>query len=247
VKRVELFGAPGVGKTVVYGRLCAGHRADSHWVPENEVLTRLRPPPGTTSHLAKWLVNRVARRPQGYLMGPARDQFVAGHRSFVSLCWSLVDEHRGHPSYPVDTRFGAAFHFWNCFARVGNLLACEDRRHAIVDEGLLQRLVSLWSPGMDEKRAADYVALMPAIAAAVVFVADESIVLARVRGRARMSGNHLGMDDARLGQFTREAVLFSSEIKRLLEQRGVPVCTIDASGDAASQAIKLAGFLASLG
>lgn len=215
-------------------------------MPEAQVLSRLRPETGHGRNPGKWLVNRLVGRPQGHLMVAARDAFVSEYPAFAKLSWSMVDQHRGHESYPVDSRFGAATHFWACFGRVASLRAVADKRFVLMDEGLLQRLISLWSPEMSERQMDSFLSAMPAPSAAILVVADEAVAIERIRSRRRWSGNHLGMNDEQLREFTRNVVTYSQVVGNAVSRKGIPVCSVDAGADPGTNLATMAEFLRAL-
>jgi len=183
---IELFGAPGTGKSSTVRALEGRHVAGRRIVGADRLL-------------------RVARgRPFGSLLrrdltpGERRRELAARGQDWAGLLSIVRDAPLGRdaddPLRPL--------HAPGWLAATLELRALADAAPAdvvvVLDEGLVQRAPIVCGADPDDETLARYLRALPPPALHVHLTQDPAVLVARLRGRGRVIDRHVGLDDGRL-------------------------------------------------
>lgn len=212
---IELFGAPGAGKSSLV-RALDGRRVDGLRFVAAQRLTRVR-----------------RRGPLGRLFqreltpGERRAALVARSVDWSSLLALIAASPRGAPD-PL-----RALHAPGWMATTLELRALADAAPedvvVLLDEGLIQRAPIVLGPDVATEQLERYVSLLPP-ALQLHLVADATRLAARLRGRNRIIDRHVGLDDAALAASLDADVCFLARCAKALDALGATVHTIPTDG-----------------
>jgi SAM-dependent methyltransferase len=218
--RIELLGASGVGKTTTI-RAAEGLRGD--------------PVPWFGPAEADALIEKS---PTPQMLRDAIDD--AELREFVERCLTSVSASAMLPSQKINA---PTFLRKSCFQSAA-LRAVELDRPLVHDELMLHRAFSLLLYSRQlEVDARWYFELVPVPDSVVVFRADPSAIVERVRRRPHLPNVYLGLDDTGLRDAVARSLELSAIAEEILGERGVPVWTIDTTRDIAHGAQELHDFI----
>ena len=207
---VELFGAPGSGKSSLLraldGRDVAGRRIVA--------------------------AERLTRVPRAGLLGRLRDRELTPAERRAALAaraddWSeLLAMAAAAPTALVDDPL-RALHATGWLAATLELRALADAAPdevvVVLEEGLVQRAPVVCGPAPDGAMLVRYLCALPTTALHVHLREDPATLVGRLRGRDRVIDRHVGLDDdALLGSVVHDAVLLA-RCAAALDTAGQPV------------------------
>ena len=233
---VELFGAPGTGKSSIAGAL-DGRRIAGRRVVAAERLRRVaRRAAGTVSPgapagapLPRRVLERLVRRDR---TTEERRQLVEDRTDWSGLLGLLLDAPLGREGPDPLALLQAPG--WMLATLEARALAdaAPDDLIVVLDEGLVQRVRLVCGDAPDDARLARYVAALPPARLQVHLTADTGTLVARLQARERTIDRHRGLDAAALATtVARDASLLAS-VAAELRGRGDTVLDVStASGD----------------
>lgn len=194
---VELFGAPGSGKTSLM------HALDGCRVGPRRIVT----------------AERLSRVPRGGMLGRLRDRQLTPAERRATLAARADDwEDLLAMAAAAPAALAAdplrALHATGWLAATLELRALADAAPddviVVLDEGLAQRAGVVCGPEPDDATLARYVRAFPPTALHVHLREHPAMLAGRLRGRDRTIDRHVGLDDdALLGSVTDDAVLLA--------------------------------------
>ena len=210
---IELFGAPGTGKSSTVRALEGRHVAGRRIVGADRLL-------------------RVARgRPFGSLLrrdltpGERRRELAARGQDWAGLLSIVRDAPLGRdaddPLRPL--------HAPGWLAATLELRALADAAPAdvvvVLDEGLVQRAPIVCGADPDDETLARYLRALPPPVLHVHLTQDPAVLVARLRGRGRVIDRHVGLDDGRLIDSVRDDLRLLARCAAGLAAAGAAVHT----------------------
>lgn len=241
---VELFGAPGTGKSSLV-RALDGRTADGRRIAAGQRLLRVgrrdaaaTPGAPLAATGAARLVERVLRRER--TPAERRSLLAARRTDWADLLAVLRASPFGRDGDdPLATLHAPAW-----FAATLELRAlaesADDGLVVVLDEGFAQRARLVCGDAPDAALLDRYVAAIPAAMLQVHLTASPDVLLDRLGSRARTIDRHAGLDgDALRGATARDAALLV-ELAERLNDRGDAVMTIPTdtvNADAAADAV----------
>jgi hypothetical protein len=242
---IELFGAPGAGKTSVAQAL-DGLRLDGRVLVAAQRLTRVPRRGGA-------LPPRPARRaPNGPLLRPLdrllrRDLTPAERRAALASCPEelraiarrLADEPTagaGDDAADPVLRLQRSEIALTALLHRTLAAAAADDLIVVLDEGLMQRIRLAHGAATDDAVLRDFVTELPATLLHVHLHVDPDVAAARLDSRARVTGRHAALDTAgRAASVADDAALYARVAAILREQSPTRVLDVD-TGDASPDA-----------
>jgi hypothetical protein len=221
---VELFGAPGTGKSSLM-RALSGRRAGGRRIVGAEQLIRV-----------------PRRRPIGRLWpreltpGERRAALADRRDDWAELLGMIAASPIGSPVGRAAADPLRVLHAPGWVADSLQLralaAAAPDDLVVVLDEGLVQRAPVVCGEDPDDATIADYLRRLPPAALHVHLTADPATLLARLRGRERVIDRHVGLaDDALVREVAADLARFT-RIAGLLEAQGAPLLRSATDGDA---------------
>jgi ribose 1,5-bisphosphokinase PhnN len=231
---VELFGAPGAGKSSLVraldGRRVAGRRVVS--------ATRLARVP------RRWPLGLLLRRD----LAPAerRRALAARREDWAPLLGKVADGPLGRGGADDDPL--RALHAPGWLAATLELRAlaeaAPDDLVVVLDEGLVQRTAVVCGPDPADDVLAGYLHALPSTRLHVHLRQDPEVLAARLRTRDRVIDRHVGLGPEELAGSLAADVRLLARCADLLVAAGDPVLTLVTDGDVGAAAD---GVLAALG
>ena len=235
MKTIEFFGVPGVGKSYILDNNIDGLKINkNNFIRDKDFLARI---PIKENHkflveYIRWFFYRVLGHPQRHLLNDYGKVFVTENQQLVKYFWSLLN-YRLDGIYPIDTRMLLASHFVRTFEKIESIYNCNDYEYCYLDEGLIQRMISLYSPRFDNDEINNYISQVCSSKykphAIICCLADDDLIVSRIKGRKNRSGSHKGMTIKEIQEFTSEASIFSEKIADNLISEGIAVLKLDTS------------------
>jgi len=248
MKTIEFIGPPGVGKSYLIDQSIGNFiNNKSKIYRDRDLLSKI---PIDKNHDAlisyiRWVVYRVLKHPQRQLLNEYGKEFVLDNQSLVEYFWLLL-EHRKDDMYPVDTRFLLSSHYVRTFEKIEAIYRFNLDGYCCIDEGLVQRLISLYSDKFNKVEINKYLSKISYSKyrpnAVVCCFADSKLILKRINKRKNMSGSHKGMSDKEIEKFTYGVGIFTSRIAEVLISLGVPVLKLDMSLSLKDKEVALKNF-----
>lgn len=219
---IELFGAPGTGKSSLV-RALDGRRSGGRTVVAADRLTRVA---------RRWPLGPLLRRD----LTPAERRRALARRSED---WAaLLDVVRTSPLGRDGDDALRALHAPGWLATTLELRALADAAPddlvVVLDEGLVQRAAVVCGPTPDDATLARYLGVLPPPALHVGLVADPEVLVGRLRGRDRTIDRHVGLDDVALAASVADDLRLMARCAEGLATLGAPVRTLACEGDVAT-------------
>ena len=223
---VELFGAPGTGKSslarALDGRTVAGRRIVA--------------------------AERLTRAPRAGILGRLRDRALTPAERRAALAarrddWAeLLALAAAAPTALADDPL-RALHATGWLTATLELRALADAapddRIVVLDEGLVQRAPVACGPAPDDATLARYLAALPPTALHLRTTAAPDTLVARVTGRDRTIDRHVGLDPDGLRASLAADAELADRCARTLAALGAPVATVPTdAGDATEAALE---------
>ena len=252
MKTIEFFGVPGVGKSYILDTNINSLKINKNiFIRDKDFLSRI-PIEDDNKFLidyVRWFFYRVLGHPQRHLLNEYGKVFVLENQQLVKYFWSLFT-HRLDGIYPLDTRMLLASHFVRTFEKIESIYYCKNYEYCYLDEGLFQRMISLYSPGFDNDEIQKYISQVCSTKykprAIVCCIAEDDLIISRIKGRKNRSGSHKGMSLDDIRKYTIGASIFSEKIADNLISRGLPVLKLNTSLPAHNINKLLSDFLNSI-
>ncbi len=219
---VELFGAPGTGKSSLVHAL-DGRRVGSRRLIAASRLTRVRRDGPLGLLLSRDLTPRELR-----------SALAARRSDWSELLDLLADARLGRGSEGARDPL-RQLHAPGWLATTLELRALADAAPdaviVVLDEGLVQRAAVVCGPDPTDATLSEYLRVLPPPLLNVhLEVAPERLV-GRLRTRERVIDRHAGLDDAALARSLAEDAAFLGRCARQLSDAGEPLVTVSTDGD----------------
>ncbi len=242
LRRVDLIGANGVGKSTLYSHLVEDrHGRRPRWLTMREAKTKLV----TRRLFAKLSPKNLAKAVTGHLplvgnifvdsycRREAERAFATeslGYQQFFERCLSQF--HNQKPG-----RASSCLSLVWLFSRLAEIALLEDLDETVLfDESLSHKVVTLLADSkmLEEGRPIDpYLEAMPPPVAAIHLRASEELIMRRLTERNRRRGGpiarHITLDRRGLRRSTRRTRKISELLAKSLQSRGGEVINLDAN------------------
>jgi len=234
---VELFGAPGVGKSSLL-RALDGRRAGGRRFIAAQRLLRV-PRGGPLGLLLRRELTAAERRSA---LAAQRDDWA----DLLALVASAPLGRGDESDDPL-----RALHAPGWLATTLELRALADAAPddfvVVLDEGLVQRAPLVVGPAASDRDLESYLRALPRPALHVHLVEEPSVLVRRLRARERTIDRHAGLDDVQLeGSVTADALLLE-RCAAILDREGGRVIRVTTTGDVRGTAEEVLGMLGSAG
>lgn len=220
---IELFGAPGTGKSSLV-RALDGRRVAGRRLVDARRLTRI--PRGG-------MLGRIRRRD---LTPTERREALRARREDWGDLLALAAAAPRVLSLTTDPLRALQAPGWLATTLELRALAdaAPDDLVVVLDEGLVQRASIVCGPAPDDAALAAYLGALPPTALAVQTTVEHETLLARVMGRERTIDRHVGLDATALRASLAEDVALADRCTRRLAELGAPTAVVatDASDPA---------------
>jgi len=240
MKRIDLLGAPGVGKSTLYESL-RRHKKMTGWMAAGDVmilaaqrylgeqgasagsiLARFILMAGSPRVLVPSVANKYVQRVKKMLLRDTSDQYAEWLNLVVkSVCASNATN---KSPLLVFHRCGLML---DAFAETLIVNSMEGDEYVLIDESLTNKSHSVITDADDLEVLEAYVNLMPKPDAVIYLEGDLREVLRRLESRTRTTVAHHNMTETEISNSTRAALEISRKCADLLEKT-VPVCRLDA-------------------
>jgi hypothetical protein len=258
LKRVDVIGPPGVGKSTLCNVLLRERSRSDEWRTVDEFERASAGRIGRERH-ALWPLGlrvtsrsgRVGKAVVRHLLRQERDSFswfAQEYEAFLALGRWSVDEASDKSEYRKAlgyVRFIESIMKWAVLLRWGPSWT------VLADESITQKMFSVapWSErGIEVSRR--YAETMPCPAALLVLRGPPGLVADRIQERHVSGGKtiagHVGADKDALIALARIHLLMVEAVSATMENLGVPVLTLDATGGPASVKTRAKRFLREL-
>lgn len=229
---VELFGAPGTGKSSLVRALVGRHIGSGRIVGPDD-LTRA-PRGGPIGRLLSRDLTPSERRAA---LAARRDDWAELLGLIATSPIGRDVTSASGPSAAAAVRADPlrALHAPGWVAHSLQLRALADAAPddmiVVLDEGLVQRAPVVCGDDADAAALTRYLGLLPRATLHVHLTAEPAVLLARLRDRARIIDRHAGLDDAAMGAEVGADLDRFARIAGLLEMGGAPLrrCSTDRS------------------
>jgi energy-coupling factor transporter ATP-binding protein EcfA2 len=228
---VELVGPPGVGKSTLYGALCAAWTPASPWTHQDALLSPAKP---SISQVSAWLEYNVkvmlGRRRTKSIPVDFGLRFSDLHNEFAHFCWNHLSTSGVPLNQEIGQRFRSSYFLFNDFCRYQAILEKPSKSPCIIEEGFLQKSFLLHDNGSQlEELLKSYLRLIP-LPQAILLIdsANTDLIVKRLRQRKKTIASHLQADDRQLAIETRKWQQLLQFATSALEKNGVQVYRLDA-------------------
>jgi len=235
MKTIEFFGAPGVGKSYFLEHFGKYNSSNSYQIVQDKtVLSKIKSnSKNELSEKIRWLVYRILNHPQRHLLGEFGKEYVINNQEIVKYIWDLFDN-RIDNIYALDTRILLASHFIRSFEKIAAIENYKSDGLCLLDEGIIQRLISLYYPNYTKNMIGKYISIVYSKEqhipyAAVYCTSSIDVITNNIYGRNYLSGSHKGMTKSEIERYTKGVTFFANEITNSLTNLNIPVLTIDTS------------------
>lgn len=232
---IELFGAPGTGKSSLMRALDGRRIGDRTVIAAHRLLRVPR----------RWPFGLLLRRD----LSPAERRRALAERRDD---WSALLEVVGASSLGRDGGdVLRALHApgWLATTLVLRALAdtASNRLVAVLDEGLVQRSAVVCGTDPDDATLTRFLRALPRPTLHVHLVAEPAVLVGRLRGRDRTIDRHVGLDDSALEASVADDLRLMVRCAEGLAGLGAPVRTFTSGEDVAAVADDVVGLLGGLG
>ena len=248
MKTIEFYGPPGVGKSYLIDKSVGNFiNNKSKIYRDRDLLSKIPIDKKHNTFISyiRWVVYKVLKHPQRQLLNEYGKDFVLNNQSMVKYFWTLL-EHRKNDIYPIDTRFLLSSHYVRTFEKIQTIYRSSLDGYCCVEEGLVQRLISLYSDKFGDVEIKKYLTQISSSRyrpnAVVCCFADSKLILKRLNKRKSISGSHKGMSNKEIEKFTNGVGVFTNRIAEVLTSLGVQVLRLDMSLSLKDKEIALENF-----
>lgn len=244
---VEIFGAPGVGKTTICHTIERKWKKSSNWFPANQIF-----PPFKKDNLLRHIKYRILHKVvkenaiNHPLVMEAEKKFVSNHPRLMECYWKNIAK---QPSrlITVDIRFEKAKFLQRRIQKVQFILDYEASQFCLVDEGIVHMLPGALgdniSEMVDETEVASILELCPLPLAIVHIDTNTKEIAQRLSKRSKIIPMHQNLSLPELEAVTQLSQERRNSITKILEKIGVPVLKIDSGLTTVQNADKIIAFL----
>jgi len=231
---VELFGAPGTGKSSLV-RALDGRRVAGRRVVDAARLVRVP---------RRWPLGRLL--PRELTPAERRAALAARRDDWATLLGRIAEGPLGRGGVDADPL--RALHAPGWLATTLELRALADAAPddvvVILDEGLVQRASVVCGPDPSDDVLAGYLGALPPTRLHVHLQQDPAALAVRLRGRGRVIDRHVGLGDEELTRSLAADVRLAARCADVLAAAGDPIITVVTDGDVASAADRVVAALA---
>lgn len=243
MKRIDLLGAPGVGKTTLYKELLQRRNRHDHWLTleEAKILITKRHLRGNFRSLKEFagllilhtvnvrvLQKKLSENIYLSLADKALEERLEDWMPFIELCSESLGDHNKPPFY----RFLLAKWFLSQLEEAALVESVVSEDIVLFAESLSQRATGLmpWSYSLGEQQSRKYFNLMPAPHAVVFLRAESQQVKKRIinRSRQKIIVQHHGLSENELLERVEIATTIVEIGAGVLRERGVHILELDA-------------------
>lgn len=219
---IELFGAPGTGKSSLLHAL-EGRRVAGRRVVGANGLTRV-PRRGPLGRL----------RPRALTPAERRAALSARRDDWADLLGLIGSSPLGRDGTDPLRALHAPGWLGASLELRALADAADDGLVVVLDEGLVQRAPVVCGSDPDDATLDRYLRALPRPALHVHLAQDPAVLVARLRQRARVIDRHVGLDDDGLTASVEDEVRLMARCAAALTGAGAPVRTVVTDGDVAA-------------
>lgn len=235
-KIVEFVGPPGIGKSTTYEELCKKWTPNNTWVPYN-ICALSSPNKNTTikSQIKKLVFKQNLPSPEKKLLKEAREKFIDENPDFINILWNAISNKPLHVT-GRDIRYDSMRFMMKICARAQLMMEYNKSKYCVIDEGFIQNITFT----VNNKNNGNYYEELNASIELVKkytdvvfnFTVNLNALLDRIHRRQKRTFLQENLTYHQISERMEDSIQNKTLITEILEEKNIPVYTVDSSKSA---------------
>lgn len=245
-KIIEIAGPAGAGKSTILKGLTQSWKENTNWIVNERLFPHQKLEPLKISSIAQnlpYLIKNGKTNLDNRALYEAGKRFILQNSAYIDAYWQNLHTNYNRDLEGFDNRFDSVAKFYSKIQKYQYIKEHSTNKYVLFDEGLLHDLagrVPVKNKILqdDNNDIEQLIQVMPLPSMLIYIDTDVDTLLERITNRKKVINVHRKKTDDEIRSFTNKVKARMAFAKDLLQEKGVPVLSIDAK-EAVSNNIKI--------